>query len=206
MHAQSSGNIVVSGSPSGFPITLRQTNAMLREIPGLALLGTLAAFIIAPQLGLAIYAVASPDVRSAMAAQPTIAIELVLALAFWAGLVVWPMRSLLLALFSDRFVDIRDGEVQVVDRNLFSKTRWQLPLEAYEGIAVRVRSSISGARQEAVLMHSDRSRSIILRSAEHIGRGELEELSRLLGLPYAMPELPFRFAGEVSSRENPVAA
>lgn len=206
MRVQGFEVIDVSGGPSGLPITLRQTNTTLTRLPGLILMGALAALIVAPQLAFAVYAVASSEVRSAMAAQPLIAIELALALAFWAALIVWPLRNMLLALFSDRFVDIRDGEVQVVDRTLFSKTFWRLPLTAFEGIAVRVRSSLSGARQEAVLVHADRNRSIILMVAEHIGRREVEELSRLLSLPCALPERPFRFSGEVSSRENPVAA
>ncbi|WP_045836163.1 hypothetical protein, partial [Hyphomicrobium sp. 99] len=198
--------IEVSSNPYRLPITLRQTNTKLMRLPGLVLMGILAALIVAPQLAFAAYAIASPDVRHAMIAHPTVAVELALALVFWVGLIVWPMRNILLALLSDRIVDIRDGEVKVVDRTAFSKTLWRAPLATYEGVAVNIRSSLSGVRQEAVLVHPDRNRSIILMTAEHIGAREVEELSHLLSLPCAPAERHFNFGGRGSRRENPVAA
>ena len=198
--------IEVSSGPFRLPITLRQTNAKLTRIPGLVLLGILAALIVLPQLVFAAYAVASPDVRQAMIAHPVVAIELALALVFWVGLIVWPLRNILLALLSDRIVDIRDGEVKVVDRTAFSKTLWRMPLRAYEGVAVHLRSSLSGVRQEAVLVHPDRNRSIILMTGEHIGAQELEELRNLLSLPCAPAERRFSIHDQASRRENAVAA
>ncbi len=198
--------IEVSRGPYGLPITLRQTNAKLARLPGLVLMGILAALIVLPQLAFAAYAVASPEVRGAMIAHPVVAIELALALVFWVGLIIWPLRNILRALLSDRFVDIRDGEVKVVDRTAFSKTLWRMPLRAYEGVAVHVRSSLSGVRQEAVLVHPDRNRSIILMTGEHIGARELEELRNLLSLPCAPGERRFSGPDQASRRENAVAA
>jgi len=198
--------IEVSSGPYSLPIILRQTNAKLARLPGLVLLGILAALIVGPQLAFAAYAVASPEVRHAMITHPVVAIELALALVFWVGLIVWPLRNILLALLSDRIVDIRDGEVKVVDRTAFSKTLWRMPLKAYEGVAVHIRSSLSGVRQEAVLVHPDRNRSIILMTGEHIGAQELEELRNLLSLPCAPAERRFGTTDQVSRRENAVAA
>jgi hypothetical protein len=113
--------IEVSSGPYRLPITLRQTNAKLTRVPGLVLMMILAALIVGPQVGFAAYAIASPEVRSAMIMQPMVAIELALALVFWVGLIVWPLRNILLTLLSDRVVDIRDGEVKVMDRRPFRR-------------------------------------------------------------------------------------
>lgn len=185
---------------------LRQTNSKLTRVPGLVLMIILAALIIGPQVGFAAYAIASPEVRSAMIAHPMVAIELALALVFWVGLIVWPLRNIILALLSHREVDIRDGEVKVIDRTAFSKTFWRMPLATYEGVAVHVRSSLSGVRQEAVLVHPNKNRSIVLMTAEHIGAREVEELCDLLSLPSAPAERRFGVGAQVSGRENAVAA
>ena len=198
--------IEVSGIPYRLPIILRQSNSKLSRIPGLVLMAILAALIVGPQVGFAAYAIASPEVRSAMIAHPMVAIELALALVFWVGLIVWPLRNILLALLSDREVDIRDGEVKVIDRTAFSKTFWRMPLATYEGVAVRVRSSLSGVRQEAILVHPNKNRSIVLMTAEHIGAREVEELCTLLSLPSAPADRRFGPGEQVSGRENAVAA
>ena len=112
-----------------------------------------------------------------------VTLELAIALAFWAGLVCWPLRNIFMALVSDRFVDIRDGEVNVVDETPFSESGWRMPLATYEGVALHLRSSLSGVRHEAVLVHPDRRRSIILMVAESIGEPEILELCGVLGLP-----------------------
>lgn len=198
--------IEVSSGPYRLPITLRQTNTKLSRVLGLVLMIILAAMIVGPQVGFAAYAIASPDVRNALITHPMIAIELALALVFWVGLIAWPLRDILLALLSDRVVDIRDGEVKVMDCRDFSKTLWSMPLATFEGVAVHVRTTLSGVRQEAVLVHPNRNRSIILMTAEHIGVREVEDLCNLLSLPSAPAERRYGFRDQVSRRENAVAA
>lgn len=164
-------------------ITLQRRNSEFTRISGPLLMATFAAAIVLPQIGLAAYALASSDFRQALAARPVAALELAAAFAFWIWLVCWPLRKIFIALTSDRLVDIRDGEVTVVDKNLLSTRVWRLPLVTYEGVTVRVRTSVSGTHQEALLVHPDPWRSVILATAERIGRAEALELCRVLGLP-----------------------
>jgi hypothetical protein len=63
------------------------------------------------------------------------------------------LRKIFIALTSDRLVDIRDGEVTVVDKHLLSTRVWRMPLMTYEGVALRLRTSLSGTHQEAELVH-----------------------------------------------------
>jgi hypothetical protein len=198
--------IEVSGAPDRLPITIRQTNSKFAKIPGLLLMSVLAAAIVLPQIGFAIYAFASTDVRSALVKQPVVAVELALALVFWIGLIVWPLRNILIALISDRFVDIRDGEVKVVDRTPFSTTMWQMPLTSFEGVALNNRSSLSGVRQEAVLVHPNRHRSIIVMAAERIGTQELDSLCCMLSLPVVPAGRLYDLGDKPRQSQNAVAA
>ncbi|MET0409417.1 MAG: hypothetical protein ABW006_13725 [Hyphomicrobium sp.] len=185
---------------------IRQSNAKLAKVPGLVLMTVLAALIVLPQLGFAVYALSSPEVRNALILHPVVAVELALALVFWAGLIVWPLRKLVMALISDRLVDIRDGDVKVVDRTPFSTSLWQTPLASFEGVALHSRSSLSGVRQEAILIHPNRSRSIILMAAERIDSFEFDRLCRALNMPVVPAEWLYDLKGRPSSRQNAVAA
>jgi hypothetical protein len=73
--------------------------------------------------------------------------------------------------------------VTVVDQTPFSRTAWRMPLSTFEGVALHLRSSLSGVRTEAVLVHPNRNRSVVLMVAEHIGEREILELCRVLKLP-----------------------
>jgi hypothetical protein len=206
MHRQAFERIEISAGLDHLPFTIRQSNSKLAKLPGLFLMTTLAALIVLPQLAFAIYALTSADVRTALAEHPTIAVELALALMFWAGLILWPLRNILIALISDRFVDIRNGEVKVIDQTPFSTTLWQMPLASFEGVALHTRSSLSGVRQEAVLIHPNKNRSIILIAAEHIGGTEFDKLCQTLALP-AVPAGRLYDLGDKPPRpQNAVAA
>jgi hypothetical protein len=185
----------VSGGKYQLPITLKQSNPKLSRLPGLVLMTVLAGVIVLPQVALAAYAVASSEVRSALIDQPLVALQLAIALAIWVALVCWPLRNILMSLLSDRLVDIRNGEVTVIDKTPFSAVTWRMPLATFEGIALHVRSSLSGIRHEAILVHPNRSRSIILMVAERIGEREIHELCRVLRLPSVPADRLYHFGG-----------
>lgn len=183
MQRQAYEFVEVSDGQYHLPITLKQSNPKLARLPGLLLMATLAALVVGPQVGFAAYAFASSEVRETLIDHPMMAIELALGLAFWVGLVCWPLRNILAALLCHRLVDIRDGVVEVIDETPFSATTWRAPLAAFEGVALHLRSSLAGVRHEAILVHPNRNRSVILMVAEHIGERELDELCQVLALP-----------------------
>jgi hypothetical protein len=201
MQRQTYEFVEVSDGRYQLPITLQQSNRKLAKLPGLLLMTTLAGLIVVPQIALAGYAVASPDIRAALIDHPIASIELAIALAFWICLVCWPLRAMFMALICHRRVDIRDGEVNVIDRTPFSTTAWRTPLTTYEGIALHLRSSLSGIRQEAILVHPNRAQSVILMVAEHIGDREIRELCRVLGLPRVSADRLYDFGGPSGGRK-----
>jgi len=180
---------------SQLPIRLPPVSHRLSHLPGLLFMAALALVTVLPQLALAGFAITSPATRSVLIEHPMIAVELAVAAGFWAFLVLWPLRSIVLTVFRERSIEIADGAIRVVDRNPFSTTGWHLPLAAYDGLAHHVRSSLSGIRHEAVLVHSRRDRTVTLAAAPVIGKREITELCRLLQLPEVPSSRLYRLGG-----------
>jgi len=211
MQRQTYEFVEVSDGRYDLPITLKQSNRKLARLPGLLLMTALAGLIVVPQIALAAYALASADVRATLVDHPMAAVELAIALAFWVCLVCWPLRGMLMALICYRQVDIRDGEVKVIDETPFSTSTWRAPITTYEGIALHLRSSLSGVRHEAILVHPSRARNVILMVAEQIGEREIRELCRVLGVPHISADRLYEFGGpsgghKATNNLAPVAA
>ena len=165
------------------PIILKPRQLRGSKVVGLSLLAGLSALVIAPQIGLAGYALTSPEFRASLAEYPLLAFEFAMVLAFWVVLVCWPLASLATTLTGSRTIKLGNGEVEVTDETPFSTATRRLPLAAFQGVAVCARPSLSGTCQEAVLLHPTRSKSITLMVSEHIGDAEVREFCRMLGLP-----------------------
>lgn len=195
MQQESPERVENSGETYQLPITLRRSEPKLARLPGLLLMTTLAALIVIPQIGLAVYALASAELRAALAANPIAAIELAVAFVFWAGLVCWPLRNIIVAMASDRIIDIRNDEVMVVDRTPFSTHGWRMPLATYSGVTIQLRTSLSSILRDVVLVHPDPRRNVILATEDQIGKGEILELCRILGLPLLRSDAPAGTSG-----------
>jgi hypothetical protein len=177
-------------------ITLRCADGGLGELPGLRWIGALAGVVlVAPQIGLAAYAIGSADIRATLFARPFIAVEFALACIFWIALMFWPLRAVMTALLRHRSVEIRGPDVTVVDETPFSTRLWRMPLATYEGISVRLLPSLRGRRFRVVLVHPDTCRSVILMVAERVGDREVAELCRALRLPRLTDDGSYRFGG-----------
>lgn len=189
---------------------MRQSNRTNSRLAGLGFMAVLAALIIGPQLGFIVYALATPAVRATIAEQPMMALEIALALTFWIGLVIWPLRDLLLRLARNRTVEISETTVSAADTHVFGTKAWTAPLSEYRGIAHHIRTSLSVARHELVLVHPDAKRSVLLRVSDNISEAETERMARLLGLPrIAASELYYAFAaqqGRAAAAKEPQAA
>ncbi|MFN0218176.1 MAG: hypothetical protein ACKVP4_05080 [Hyphomicrobium sp.] len=175
--------VVVASPPNQLPIRISQKNGAWSRLPGLALMTVLAALIVGPQIGLALYALAEPGVRGAVAQTPVIALELAFALIFWIALICWPLRLCISRMARRRDVEITANKVRVEDSHPLGQDRWSAPLSSYLGVAHHLRSSHSGVRHEIVLVHPDRGRSIVLTVAEQISDAHVEAAAKLLRLP-----------------------
>jgi hypothetical protein len=173
---------VISG-PASFPICSRQGSARAPSIIHLTLMASLATVIVTPQIGVAVYALQSPDIRQTILDQPLVAFQLAVAMAFWIGLFAWPLKGLFDRLTWRRGVEITQDRVNVADTRALGVSQWSAPLSSYTGVAHHVRSSLSGTRHELVLVHEDAARSVLLMAGNHISEAEIAGMTRLLRLP-----------------------
>jgi hypothetical protein len=161
----------------------------------LALLTCLAAVVVAPQIGLAAYAIGSADIRGALSRHPVAAFELAVAMAFWIGLFFFPLRALYRRLTWRRDVEITHDDVSVQDYRTFGGGAWVAPLSSYKGVAHHVLTSLSGIRHQLVLIHPDPARSVLLMTSEQIGDADVVRMSRLLGVPRVPAAELYRLGG-----------
>ena len=175
--------VEASGASDGLPFRTTQDAATAPNLMYLILLSLLAAAVVLPQIGLAGYALSSPELRHAILAQPMVSLQLAIALAFWIGLFAWPLHALYGRLTWRRTVEITDETVAVAELLAFGGSNWTAPLSSYRGVAHHIRSSLSGNRHELVLVHPDPKRSVLLMVAYHLCEADVARMTQLLRLP-----------------------
>ncbi len=150
-----------------------QRNSTLARLPGVTFMAALAGLIVGPQIAVAAYALADASSRQTIAQDPIVAVQLAIALIFWFGLVIWPLRRGLSRLSQRRVLTIDATMVTVDETNLFGARRWSEPLTSFSGLTHFVRSSLSGLRHELVLVHPEPARSLLVAVSEHMSDADI---------------------------------
>ncbi len=104
-------------------------------------------------------------------------------IAIFVALFGFPLSRAIAALGSQRTVRIAQGFVTVENRSFFGTRTWTLPLQSYQGVAHIVRTSLSGARHELVLVHASRARRVLLCASDRLTESDLANAGHLLDLP-----------------------
>jgi hypothetical protein len=108
-----------------------------------------------------------------------------------------PLHRAIRTLGLRRKVRLEAHNVSVEQSTLFNSDAWTLALSEFEGIAHVVRTSLSGARHELLLVHPQRERHVLLLAADSISEGDVARVGHLLRLPVLPAErvlLPRRAA------------
>jgi hypothetical protein len=126
---------------------------------------------------------AAHDLWDAAAHKPLPATILAAGLIAWIGLLLAAAKHTLQHFGTRRRVRIAGGHVTVNETGLLRATRWSAPLGEFKGIAHHVRATLSGVRHELILVHSVRSRSVLLYAAPAIAQATIDDAARLLGRP-----------------------
>ena len=200
MRAAAFETISPNGPITALPLTLVQTAS--RSSPLLMLVLALPATVAALTPFLLIAHHAAQDATLLMDRQDT-SLRLVLALAIWAGLFGWPITHRALRIGQRRQISISANKVTVSDAGLMTNETWSEPLHTYRGLAHHVRSSLSGTRQELILIHSDPARSLLLRTADRIGQPEIDQLTQLLGCREIAPQVFYRNTVRATGTTHP---
>ena len=162
------------------PFHLEQTSSRTAPLLMLGLIVPAAAALLFPLLLLAFHVLTDPAARAVLAEQPGSAVQLTLAVAFWAVLFAWPVKRALDALTHSRSVRIEDGAVRVADRSLSGARNFIAPLASYSGLAHHVRASLSGTRHELILVHPNRDWSVLVMISDRMTQPEIDRLAQIL--------------------------
>ncbi|RTL71196.1 MAG: hypothetical protein EKK41_11495 [Hyphomicrobiales bacterium] len=156
--------------------------------------------------GALIFGASSASAR--VAAHPADAAVAGLGVLVFLALFGLPLHRLVRTLGLRRTVTLDAHQVSVAQSTLFNAQAWSLALSEFEGVAHVVRTSLSGARHELVLVHPERGRHVLLLTADTMSEGDVARVGHLLRLPVLPAErvlLPRRAASPRAVPEPIVA-
>jgi hypothetical protein len=143
----------------------------------------------------------------AMATQnPTAAVQALIGIGMSLLLLAVPARRLIHRFGRGRRITIDRGIITVSERSALRSRVWSTPLAEYRGLAHHVRANLSGLRHELILVHSDRARSVLLHTADHISETTLAQAAALLHLPRVPAAELYRFRARGLNDASPVLA
>ncbi len=105
------------------------------------------------------------------------------------------LRRLLTGHGGSRQIAMTWQDVTVTDRTLLGQRTRSEPMTAYAGLTHHIRTTLSHPRHELILVHPDRSQSILLRMADKIDESEISELAKCLGKPVLPATCLYRLPG-----------
>lgn len=148
--------------------------------------------VMVPFAMLAADALAQPETLDRMTDAPVNAITAVTGVLVWALMFGIPTWHALKRFGSKRSIEIANGQVSVTDANLMGSKQWNAPLCEFEGLSHHQRTSLSGTRNELILMHKKSDRCLLLKMADNISQNETEDLANRLDLALLPPGAMFR--------------
>lgn len=172
----------MAGSTYTLPITLNHQASATSYFVAASFIFCAACFLLVPfamLVGLATY---EPTSVWLIARNPSTAIQLGLALVVGLIFVTYPLRRLVQRMRSPRLIMINEGTVSATATRRDGSTTWSEPLSAYHGIAHHVRTTLSGAHHEIVLIHAEASKSVVLQTAERIAQPQVDAVAALLNV------------------------
>jgi hypothetical protein len=162
------------------PIALDQRRSSSGMLTVATFIAISAAVLLAPFGFLAAEAAANPAQFLTAIGNPATALQLGLALVVGIAFVALPLQRLRRRARQPEQIMICDQQVSATHGT--SAGTWCEPLTAYQGIAHHIRTSLSGAQHEIVLVHTDPSRSVVLQIADRIAQPQLDAMAALLNV------------------------
>lgn len=156
------------------------------------LLAVSGAALLAPFALVAALLASDAAAREILTVHPAVGVQLALGLVALVCLFLVPLAVLARRALGRREILIDGAFVHAREPGVFGAARtWREPIEAYDGLARRVRSSLSGTSHELVLVHPRADRSVIVFSGPKLPEAEAEFIARSARL------------AEIRSRETP---
>lgn len=175
--------VVPEQVPNQLPIRFEQSTSRASIVLRLLLLVPALVIVAVPLTLLAAHAVAEPAALHFLAEHPLTTVQISLAIAICALLFVRPLQRLLVRAGAKRQVEIAAGTVRVTDWGPLRTRAWSEALSGYRGVAHHVRTTLSGMRQEMILVHPDPARHVLLAVGDNISKETLARTAALFNLP-----------------------
>jgi hypothetical protein len=194
--AQSLSVVPFSQAPSSqaLSLTFEQAPEGSGRFVLLGLAATALTLLLMP-FGLVVAQLASDaSARAILAQHPLLGAQLGVGFLVLMVLFGWPLAHLSRRALVRRQITIEDGRVTAAGLGRFGGGAWTEPLEAYRGVAPRIRSSLSGVCHELVLIHPRPERCVVLYSGPSITPDLIAAASRLL----SVAEIPSREAASLA--------
>ena len=170
-------------SLDALPVTFVERSSQSTLVIKALLLGPMSVLVALPLVMIGMDVIAAPASAAIPTVSPLVAAQLAAALIVWTALFIVPLGKVLARLGRSRTVRIDRDSVQLTTRGHLGKRHEIVRLASYRGVAHRVRTTLSGARHEIVLVHADPQRSVLLAVADRIGDTQVAHMADALGLP-----------------------
>ena len=177
---------------ASLPMTLDQSVSVVSIAVAGAFVAIAAVVLVAP-FGLVVELAAfDPAAFLQIAQRPATAIQLAIALVIGIIFVAIPLRRLLGRARAPRRIVILEREVTASNHWLGEARGWKEPLASYKGVAHHVRTTLSGAQHEIVLIHDQPSKSVVLHIADRIEQPQVDAVAALLNVAEISPRSIYR--------------
>ncbi|MBN9267259.1 MAG: hypothetical protein J0I75_22340 [Hyphomicrobium sp.] len=143
-------------------VRIERSNARWSTMLGLTAAGATILALFGGMFLVTTQAISEPETVSLALAKPMATLQIVAGLLLLSALLLVPVRRLLADLGREGFVEIDGNIVRVAEKGLFSSRTFREPLDQYEGVAHRIRTTVSGLHHELVLVHPDARRDVVI--------------------------------------------
>ena len=171
------------------PVSLTLTTSRSSAVLKLMMLAPMMVILAIPLTLIGARASAESTAFSFIADNPVSTVQIIVGLAIWAALFIWPLKRVVACMGARRKVAIDAATVKVSDTSPFGGKTWSAPLASYRGIAHHIRASLSGNRHELVLVHSDPAKNVVVAIGDRITQATIDRATALLKLP----EVPAKY-------------
>ena len=194
-------HISPSTAPADLPIQMRQTSSLAVSLGKLSIMLPTAALLLVPFALIGSHLIEEPAALSVFTERPGSVVQIVVGLMLWGILFGLPVRQLLKGLGRSRMVHIVDGMVHVTERSLAGHASWSEPLRNFKGLAHNVRTSVSAARHELILVHSNRELSVLVALADRFSSDDVMRIAAMLGQPEVPSSGLYRMPSPIGWRD-----
>lgn len=175
--------VFIAAYRDGLPARIEQRTGDLTAMAQLTFLLGLLILLCLPYAVMGAAAAGDPAILAGFTDQPRALILVLTGLGLGVFLLGVPALGCLQRLARRRQITLTRGYVEVVDRHLFGSMNWGCPLRDFTGVAHHVRTHLSSARHELILVHPSPKRCLLLRVGNNISLDDMHRLAELLGLP-----------------------